>query len=74
MTHWVDLFLKAKEEANWTEDEQRLAKEYEQKVKDLNEEREKYRKVRAGACCYGKTREAHSSLLSAAKQISSGAY
>jgi len=43
-------------------------------VKDLNEEREKYRKVRAGACCYGKTREAHSSLLSAAKQISSGAY
>ncbi|XP_064629915.1 cilia- and flagella-associated protein 43-like isoform X2 [Lineus longissimus] len=28
----------------WTEDEQKLAKDYEKKVKDLQEEREKYRK------------------------------
>jgi len=38
--------MNAKEEADWSEDEQKLAKEYEKKVKDLQEEREKYRKVR----------------------------
>ena len=39
-------FMNTKEEADWSEDEQKLAKEYEKKVKDLQEEREKYRKVR----------------------------
>ncbi|CAG2236908.1 CFAP43 [Mytilus edulis] len=38
------LFMQTKELKDWTEDEKRLAGEYEQKVKDLNEEREKYRK------------------------------
>ncbi|XP_076101515.1 cilia- and flagella-associated protein 43-like isoform X5 [Mytilus galloprovincialis] len=38
------LFMQTKEQKDWTEDEKRLAGEYEQKVKDLNEEREKYRK------------------------------
>lgn len=37
--------MQTKEQKDWTEDEKRLAGEYEQKVKDLNEEREKYRKV-----------------------------
>ena len=35
-----------KEEKDWTEDEQKAVKEYERKVKELQEEREKYRKVR----------------------------
>lgn len=34
-----------KESEDWTEDEQKVYKEYERKVKELNEEREKYRKV-----------------------------
>ncbi|XP_078310806.1 cilia- and flagella-associated protein 43-like isoform X4 [Crassostrea virginica] len=38
------LFMSTKEPNDWTEDEQKLAKEYEKKVKDLQEEREKYRK------------------------------
>ncbi|XP_063433249.1 cilia- and flagella-associated protein 43-like isoform X6 [Mytilus trossulus] len=38
------LFMQTKELKDWTEDEKRLAGEYEQKVKDLNDEREKYRK------------------------------
>ncbi|CAC5420252.1 unnamed protein product [Mytilus coruscus] len=38
------LFMQTKEQKDWTEDEKRLAAEFEQKVKDLNEEREKYRK------------------------------
>jgi hypothetical protein len=29
----------------WSEDEQKAAKDYEKKVKELQEEREKYRKV-----------------------------
>ncbi|XP_052100384.1 cilia- and flagella-associated protein 43-like isoform X4 [Mytilus californianus] len=37
-------FMQTKEQKDWTEDEKRLAAEFEQKVKDLNEEREKYRK------------------------------
>lgn len=37
-------FMSLKEESEWTEDEQKAAKEYERKVKELNEEREKYRK------------------------------
>lgn len=39
------LFMSTKEPNDWSEDEQKLAKEYEKKVKDLQEEREKYRKV-----------------------------
>lgn len=38
-------FMTAKEEADWTEDEEKLAQEYEKKVKELQDEREKYRKV-----------------------------
>nr|XP_034327595.1 cilia- and flagella-associated protein 43 isoform X6 [Crassostrea gigas] len=38
------LFMSTKEPTDWSEDEQKLAKEYEKKVKDLQEEREKYRK------------------------------
>ena len=43
------LFMSTKEPNDWTEDEQKLAKEYEKKVKDLQEEREKYRKVSVSA-------------------------
>lgn len=41
--------MSTKEPNDWTEDEQKLAKEYEKKVKDLQEEREKYRKVSVSA-------------------------
>lgn len=41
------LFMSTKEPNDWTEDEQKLAKEYEKRVKELQEEREKYRKVSA---------------------------
>ncbi|XP_076460305.1 cilia- and flagella-associated protein 43-like [Babylonia areolata] len=40
----VPLFMQQKAETEWTEDEQKMAKEYERKVKELNEEREKFRK------------------------------
>lgn len=42
----VPAFMKDKDEEDWTEEEQKAAKEYEKRVKDLNEEREKFRKVR----------------------------
>ena len=32
-------------EEEWTEEEMKIMQEYERKVKELNEEREKYRKV-----------------------------
>lgn len=35
-----------KPDALWSEEERKLYKEYEKKVKELNEERDKYRKVR----------------------------
>jgi uncharacterized protein YydD (DUF2326 family) len=35
----------AKADALWSEDERKQFKEYEKKVKELNEERDKYRKV-----------------------------
>ena len=38
-------FMGQKDESDWSEDEQKLVKEYERKVKELQEEREKYRKV-----------------------------
>lgn len=44
------LFMSTKEPTDWSEDEQKLAKEYEKKVKDLQEEREKYRKVSITQC------------------------
>ncbi|KAK7108965.1 cilia- and flagella-associated protein 43-like isoform X2 [Littorina saxatilis] len=40
----IPLFMQQKEEADWSEDEHKLVKEYERKVKELNEEREKFRK------------------------------
>ena len=39
------MFMQQKAENDWTEDEVKMAKEYERKVKELNEEREKFRKV-----------------------------
>lgn len=44
------LFMFIKEFIDWSEDEQKLVKEYEKKVKDLQEEREKYRKVSITQC------------------------
>jgi len=38
-------FMLTKEENDFTEEEQKFHKEYERKVKELHEEREKYRKV-----------------------------
>ena len=35
-----------KSDALWSEEERKQFKEYEKKVKELNEERDKYRKVR----------------------------
>ena len=41
----IPMFMQQKAETDWTEEEQKMAKEYERKVKELNEEREKFRKV-----------------------------
>jgi hypothetical protein len=42
----IPLFMQqGKPEADWTEDENKAFKEYERKCKELNEEREKFRKV-----------------------------
>ena len=38
-------FMKEKAEADWSEDEKKLAQDYERRVKELEEERDKYRKV-----------------------------
>ncbi|XP_071946948.1 cilia- and flagella-associated protein 43-like [Antedon mediterranea] len=38
-------FIVNKPQDEWSEEEQKMAKEYERKVKELNEEREKYRKT-----------------------------
>ena len=38
-------FMTSKEEDDWTEEEVKVAQEYESRVKELQEEREKYRKV-----------------------------
>ena len=35
----------AKDQEEWSEEEHKAHKEYERKVKELNEERDKYRKV-----------------------------
>ncbi|KAK7508542.1 hypothetical protein BaRGS_00000108 [Batillaria attramentaria] len=40
----IPVFMQQKEQTDWTEDEHKMAKEYERKVKELNEEREKFRK------------------------------
>ena len=37
--------MMTKAEADWTEDEQKMVKDYEKKVRELQEEREKFRKV-----------------------------
>ena len=41
----IPSFITNKEQDDWTEEEHKIFKEYEKKVKDLQEEREKYRKV-----------------------------
>lgn len=42
----IPSFIQNKEQGDWSEEEHKIYKEYERKVKDLQEEREKYRKVR----------------------------
>ena len=37
--------VQTKKEEDWSDEEKKLVAEYERKVKELNEEREKYRKV-----------------------------
>ena len=39
-------FMDKKPEEEWSDDEKRMAEDYKQKVIALNEEREKFRKVR----------------------------
>ena len=46
----IPMFMQQKAESDWTEDEVKMAKEYERKVKELNEEREKFRKVGCMPC------------------------
>lgn len=41
----IPSFILSKNQDDWTEDEHKLFKEYESKVKNLTEEREKYKKV-----------------------------
>ena len=41
----IPAFMQNKSEDEWSEEEKKAAQEYERKVKELNEEREKYRKV-----------------------------
>ncbi len=36
-------FMTGKEQDDWSDEEKKLAQEYEKKVKELEEEREKYR-------------------------------
>ena len=40
--------LQQKAEDQWSDEEKKLVAEYERKVKELEEEREKYRKVKHG--------------------------
>lgn len=42
----------AKPDAIWTEEERKQFKDYEKKVRELNEERDKYRKVRSANNSY----------------------
>ena len=37
--------MTSKDESEWSEDEKKMVAEYERKVRELQEEREKYRKV-----------------------------
>lgn len=39
------VFMTTKPEEEWSEDEKRLVQDYQRKVRELNEERDKYRKV-----------------------------
>lgn len=43
----IPSFIQNKEQSDWTEEEQKIFKEYERKCKELIEEREKYRKVQS---------------------------
>ena len=38
--------MSQKAEADWSEEEQKLVRDYEKKVRELQEEREKFRKVK----------------------------
>lgn len=41
----IPTFFQEKKEEEWTDEERRAAAEYQKKVKELEEEREKFRKV-----------------------------
>jgi len=41
----IPTFFQEKKEEDWTDEERRAAAEYQKKVKELEEEREKFRKV-----------------------------
>ena len=41
----MPIFMQAKPQDEWTDDEKKAHAEYEKKCKELNEEREKYKKV-----------------------------
>lgn len=41
----IPTFFQEKKEEDWTDEERRAAVEYQKKVKELEEEREKFRKV-----------------------------
>ena len=41
----IPIFFQEKKEEEWTDEERRAALEYQKKVKELEEEREKFRKV-----------------------------
>ena len=41
----MPVFMTSKAEAEWSEEEKKLAEDYTKKVQELEEEREKYKKV-----------------------------
>lgn len=46
----IPTFFQEKKEEDWTDEERRAAVEYQKKVKELEEEREKFRKVALLRC------------------------
>lgn len=50
----IPSFIQNKPQEDWSEEEHKIFKEYEAKCKDLEEEREKYRKVSCVIKCFTK--------------------
>jgi len=48
----IPAFFQEKKEEDWTDEEKRAAAEYQKKVKELEEEREKFRKVDGLKCVF----------------------